>query len=141
MGLTPSDDELLENAIPIDEMEDDDGTEGFPVAEVMDGESAVPTMDVGPTITGQSKIRSFDDGSSKAHEDSWNRSPNTTGQGAIHVKTFYCKLRPDGIAHMDEQINLWLDAHPEYEVKFTTSSVGILVGKTKEEAMFVQVWV
>jgi len=67
--------------------------------------------------------------------------PNKTGHGAIHVKTFVAKLRLDSIEHMDQQINEWLDAHPDYEVKFCTMSTGELKDKLTEPALFLCVWV
>ena len=75
------------------------------------------------------------------HHDNWSRKPNVTGHGAIHVKTFVSKLRLDAIHHLDEQINTWLDEHPEYEVKFVNTTIGDLVGKTTDPALFVNVWV
>jgi len=86
-----------------------------------------------------SKIQQF--AQRKAHEDHWNRTPNTTGKGAIHVKTFVTKLRIDAIEHLDEQVNEWLDTHPEYEVKFVSTATGKLVGKNTEDALFMNVWV
>jgi hypothetical protein len=86
------------------------------------------------------KITAFG-GKSKRHEDSWTRSPNTTGNGAIHVKTFHCKLTDDALAYLDQGINEWLDAHPQYEVKFVSTSIGIMTGKLKEPALICQVWV
>jgi hypothetical protein len=92
----------------------------------------------GPVGAG-AKITAF--GGQKRHEDSWARTPNTTGRGAIHVKTFHCKLTDDALAYLDQCINEWLDAHPQYEVKFVSSSIGILTGKLKEPALICQVWV
>jgi len=87
-----------------------------------------------------SKIRSF--GVGARHSEQWDRTPNVTGQGAIHCKIFHCKLREDAIDYMERQINEWLDAHPEYEVKHVTSSVGEMKTKTiSEAAMIVTVWV
>ena len=102
-------------------------TEPLPVAE-----------GVGPS-TGTKRITTF--GKEKRHEDQWSRSPNTTGQGAIHVKTFHAKLTADALEYMDQLINEWLDAHPQYEVKFTASTVGIMTGKLKEPNLICQVWV
>jgi len=101
--------------------------EPLPVAEPM-----------GPTGTGN-KITAF--GEKQRHEDQWNRTPNSTGTGAIHVKTFHCKLTDDALTYMDTCINEWLDAHPQYEVKFVTSTVGTLTGKLKEPHLICQVWV
>jgi len=93
---------------------------------------------VGPS-TGAKRISTF--GTPKRHEDHWSRSPNTTGLGAIHVKTFHAKLTSDALVYMDQCINEWLDAHPQYEVKFVSSTVGTLTGKIKEPNIICQVWV
>lgn len=77
----------------------------------------------------------------KKHEDNWTRTPNANGTGAIHVKSFHCKLNDDSLMYMDQQVNEWLDAHPQYEVKFVTTSIGEWQGKMKEMQMVVQVWV
>lgn len=90
----------------------------------------------------QPKIRTFEQklGGAK-HEDSWNRTPNSTGTGAIHVKSFHCKLTGDSLDFLDQQINEWLDAHPQYEVKLVTTSIGTWTGKLKEPNLIVNVWV
>jgi len=93
---------------------------------------------VGPS-TGTRRITAF--GKEKRHEDKWSRSPNTTGQGAIHVKTFHAKLTGDALEYMDQCINEWLDAHPQYEVKFACSTVGTVTSKIKEPNLICQVWV
>ncbi len=93
---------------------------------------------VGQTMAGK-KITAFE--KEKRHEDKWSRTPNTTGQGAIHVRTFHGKLTEDALTYMDQCINEWLDAHPQYEVKFVNSTVGILTGKLKEPNLICQVWV
>ena len=93
---------------------------------------------VGPSGTSK-KITAFE--RDRRHEDLWSRTPNTTGDGAIHVKTFHSKLTDDALAYMDQCINEWLDAHPQYEVKLVNSSVGTLTGKLKEPHLVCQVWV
>lgn len=91
---------------------------------------------------GSPKIRSFDQGLGKgSHADNWSRTPNITGVGAVHVKSFHCKLATDSLAYLDQQINEWLDANPEYEVKFVSTAQGEWIGKTKETHLVVQVWV
>ena len=75
------------------------------------------------------------------HEDSWSRTPNSNGTGAIHVKSFHCKLTGDSLEFLDLQINEWLDAHPQYEVKSVTTSIGTWTGKSKEPNLIVNVWV
>jgi hypothetical protein len=88
------------------------------------------------------KIRTFQQklGGGK-HEDNWNRTPNVTGTGAIHVKSFHCKLTGDSLDFLDQQVNEWLDAHPQYEVKLVTTGIGTWTAKVKEPHLIVNVWV
>lgn len=75
------------------------------------------------------------------HEDEWSRTPNATGTGAIHVRTFMSKLTEDGFHALDARVNEWLDAHPQYEVKFVNTSIGTVTGKIKEPHLICQIWV
>ncbi len=90
-------------------------------------------------VAASKKITAF--GKEMRHEQKWARTPNTTGQGAIHVRTFHSKLTDDALSYMDQCVNEWLDANPQYEVKFVNSTVGILSGKLKEPHLVCQVWV
>ena len=104
---------------------------------------ARPVSDLPPEEAAP-KIRALEQrlsGSPGKHEDNWKRSPNVTGKGAIHCKSFHCKLTGDSLENLDRQINEWLDAHPQYEVKFVTTSVGEWLGKLKEPNLIVQIWV
>jgi hypothetical protein len=129
-----SDDDLLANAIPIDMGEEEEQ----PAPDSGDPQP-IEMEESGSGELSSNKIRAFD--RRVRHDSKWKRQPNLTGQGAIHVKTFVAKLRLDAIEHLDEQINEWLDSNPEYEVKMVTSTVGQLVGKLTEDALFVNVWV
>lgn len=76
------------------------------------------------------------------HEDTWQRTPNTPGTGAIHVRSFRSKLSDDALTYLDQQINEWLDAHPQYEVKLVTTAIGEWSTKLgKEPGIIVNVWV
>ena len=76
------------------------------------------------------------------HEDNWARTPNTPGTGAIHVRSFRSKLSDDALSYLDQQINAWLDAHPQYEVKLVTTAIGEWSTKLgKEPGIIVNVWV
>ncbi|QDU70427.1 hypothetical protein [Mucisphaera calidilacus] len=129
MSDKPIDDkELLDNAIPIPHQEDE-LLEPIDVSE----ESASLEPDKKPKIT------SFAEREHRKVE--WKRAPMQTGTGACHVKTFVTKLRLDALEHIDEIVNAWLDENPTYEVKFVTTTVGKLVGKTTEDALIMNVWV
>lgn len=76
-----------------------------------------------------------------AKKADWKRKPNADGKGATHLKTFHSRMSTEGMEILDQQINQWLDEHPELEVKIVTSCVGEWQGKLKEENLIVQVWV
>ncbi|QDU34440.1 hypothetical protein KS4_25100 [Poriferisphaera corsica] len=137
LDIHASDDDLLAGAIPIpaEALGGDDLT---PIdVEDTPAEEAAPV--ISGNVVGSNKIRTFQ--SDQVHKENWSRQTNADGTGATHCKTFFAKLRQDAIHHLDEQINVWLDEHPDYEVKFSTSCVGKLVGKTNEDAVFMTVWV
>ena len=153
----PGDDDLLAHAIPIEQIEDADELEE--AEEIEEVETADDDHDARPKIVKTSepeelesielseedtegeakKIETFD--RHGHYQENWKRPPNKTEQGATHIRTFVAKLRLDAIEHLDEQVNEWLDEHPEYEVKLVTTSIGILTGKLKEDAIFMTVWV
>lgn len=125
-----------------------DGTPGMGADDpipVASGPEEVPTVErvvQTPQPQPSSKIRAFEQQlGGRRHEDTWKRTPNTTGTGAIHVKSFHCRLNEEGLAFLDQQVNEWLDAHPQYEVKFVQNSIGEWKGKTVEPNLVVQVWV
>ena len=140
------DEDLLADAIPIpaDELDDE------PIAdlEIIEDDDELAPLDIAAqsqfakhaSAAGESMIQIFG-GERTPHDEKWSRPTNVNNTGATHVKTFFCKLRPDAIDNLDNQINEWLDKHPEYEVKFVTPTVGKLVGKNVEDALFLNVWV
>lgn len=89
------------------------------------------------------KIQAFENKMGvKRHEETWKRSPNTPGTGAIHLRSFHCKMSDDALTYLDQMVNEWLDAHPQYEVKFVNATVGEFQGKLgKEIHLVLQVWV
>lgn len=106
------------------------------------GPQPVGPQPVAPQPVAGSRIKAFEQRLAGKHEDKgWNRTPNISGTGAIHVRSFHCKLNTEAMEFLDQQINEWLDAHPQYEVKFVTTGVGEWVGKTREPNFVVQVWV
>lgn len=74
-------------------------------------------------------------------EHKYKRQPVATGRGACRTKVFYARMRSEALEMLDEQMNAWLDAHPEVEVKLVTSSNGDMVfHKTTEPAVVITVW-
>ncbi len=87
----------------------------------------------------QKKIRSYDDAAKHRHHE-WKRKINPSNNGATRVKSFHGKYSDQGVAYLDDAINEWLDDHPEADVKFVTSTVGMFDGKTKEPALVLNLW-
>jgi len=133
-----TDDDLLSKALPMPK-DDDEDSDVLDDALIPIDAGDLSSSDLDPAEMTSTKITAF--GVRKPHEDHWQRTPNINGNGAIHVKTFVTKLRLDAVDHLDQQINEWLDNHPEYEVKFVTTTIGTLFGKNKEAALFMNIWV
>jgi hypothetical protein len=62
-------------------------------------------------------------------------SPNAT-----RCKTFHCKLADGPIAYMCEQINEWVDSDDHIEIKFATSTIGVVEGKHVDPHLLVTVF-
>lgn len=70
----------------------------------------------------------------------WKRELTKTGTGASRVKSFHGKYSEQGLEYLDNAINDWLDANPEFEVKFVTSTVMTFEGKIREPALVLNLW-
>jgi len=68
------------------------------------------------------------------------RSLNLTGQGATRVRTFHTKLTDAAMSYLAGLINEWLDASPDVEVKFASTTVGVVEGKRSEPHLIITVW-
>jgi len=87
------------------------------------------------------KITSFGGGhAAQVATDKYKRKLNANGSGATRVRTFHARLSDEGLAFMDERINQWCDEHPDMEIKFVTSNIGLYEGKIKEPALILNVW-
>ena len=73
-------------------------------------------------------------------EKEYKRPTTITGRGAVRVRTFHGHMSDDGLRRLDEKINDFLEAHPQFEVKFATTTVGVWDGKTKEPALLINLW-
>lgn len=96
--------------------------------------------DAPETTTGPSKIKAFGVAGMAATREKWTRKPNANSTGACRVRTFHGRLSDEGMGFLDDKINEWLDQHPEYEVKFVTTTIGTFEGKIREPALIVNVW-
>ncbi len=102
--------------------------------------SSLSLVDDGPpaaTTTGgevKSKIRALNGGEVNFAKHDWKRKPHTELTGAVRMKSFHGRLSDNGLEYLDNAINDWLDANPDVEIKFVTSTVGLYDGKIKELA-------
>ena len=67
-------------------------------------------------------------------------SPGRTARGARRVRTFHSKLSEGAVNHLDEQINAWLESHPEIEIKFANTTVGVWEAKHAEPNLIVTIF-
>jgi len=85
------------------------------------------------------KIVAF--GVQAAHQDrNYKRKPYADGKGACRIKSFHAKYSEQGLEHLDDMVNDWLEAHPEVEVKFANTTVHVFEGKIREPALALNVW-
>jgi hypothetical protein len=97
-----------------------------------------------PSAPGETKIRPMhgplgSDGLPRNQQ--WKRQPFSNGTGAMRVRSFHGRLSDQGMEYLDNAINEWLEAHPEVEVKFVTSSSGMFETKLmREPCLILNVW-
>jgi hypothetical protein len=111
------------------------------IAKPKDDLSSLAIVDGPPTgtVPGSSKIRAFGV-AGVVRDREFKRNSNVTGCCACHVKSFHGRVSDEGMERMDDKINDWLEAHPQYEVKFATTQIGLWDGKTKDLTLIVQIW-
>ena len=102
--------------------------------------SALGLIGEGEASHSENKIKAIGLSGASLRKEQYKRAPNMTGSGSCRVRTFHGKLSSQGLEYMDNQINEWLDGHPQVEVKFVTSSVGVFEGKMREPALILNLW-
>ncbi|MBN2210519.1 MAG: hypothetical protein JW709_03910 [Sedimentisphaerales bacterium] len=86
------------------------------------------------------RIQAFGTTAQREPDEKLHRQTQLTGRGATRTRTFHAKLNDGAMAFLDQQINEWLDQHPEYEVKFATTTIGVVEGKRQEPHLIINVW-
>jgi hypothetical protein len=61
-------------------------------------------------------------------------------RGARRVRTFHAKLSEAALNHLDDQVNTWLAAHPEIEIRFAHTTVGTIEAKHAEPHLILTVF-
>jgi hypothetical protein len=62
-------------------------------------------------------------------------SPNAT-----RCRTFHTKLTDASLAHLNDQINEWVDEHDDVEIKFVSTDIGVVEGKHADPHLIVTVF-
>jgi hypothetical protein len=132
----PSEDDLvvLDDAITLDDEAETTGP-----APVVAPASPVAAAGAGALATSTPKKITFN-ADAIARNRQWKRQTTSSGHGACRVKTFHGKCSDQGLEYLDDAINMFLDEHPEIEVKFVQSNIGMFDGKFKDFALIVNVW-
>jgi hypothetical protein len=88
----------------------------------------------------KNRIRAFGIAGASNTSADWKRPAHVNKTGAVRVRSFHGRLSDQGMEYLDHSVNEWLDKHPDIEVKFVTSNVGLFEGKLKEPALILNVW-
>ncbi len=103
--------------------------EGAPLAGAEEGHDLVPHPD--KTSVGLSAIVMSD-----PEAAGYRRPLNRLGTGASRIRIWHCKLSDGPLSVLNQQINEWLEVHPDVEVKFATTTIGEWEGR-RSEAQFI----
>ena len=127
--------------IPLDI--DDEPEEDAPPIQIEGGDPFEDTVESTTKAETTSKIHAFSaetgiSAKSKSHD--FKRPLNVTGSGATRVRTFHTKLSDTAMSYLDGLINDWMDEHPDIEVKFSNTTVGVVEGKRAEPHLIITVW-
>lgn len=112
----------------------------MPMAAPSSDDDAIALIEDGEDATTlHKKIKAFGD-NGPARVTKWTRQPAKKGDGPVRVRTFHAKLSDQGLEYLDDAINHFIDDHPEVDIKFVTTNVGMFDGKFKDLALIVNVW-
>jgi hypothetical protein len=107
---------------------------------VGEGGMAIPLLDDAAPEAAQSAVSTVRERAAHSHGPKFRRPLLTGSPAATRCRTFHCKLTDASIVHMDQQINEWIDGHDDVEVKFATSTVGVVEGKHNDPHLIVTIY-
>ena len=100
-----------------------------------------------PEDLGSTAIHGFSGGDSLAgagfgadDESKFKRRLDPRSPHATRSRTFHSKLNDGAVVYMHEQINEWVDASRDVNIKFATSVIGIFEGKHSDSHMILTVF-
>ncbi len=115
-----------------------------PPAEVEEAPIALVAEDEIDQATDRpASIRAFASGvqtGSTAFREQYRRGLLSGSANATRCRTFHTKLNDASFAHMNQQINEWVDSNEDIEIKFATSVIGVVEGKHADPHLIVTVF-
>ena len=136
--MSNQDDPYMDEPIPL-ELSDDTPVESKPSAV---GEDLFKSAESERASAEPSRHIQAIDNKALGHrsEGHYKRALDPASHGATRIRTFHGKLSDAAMIFMDQQINEWIDSHPDVEVKFCTSTIGMVEGKRQEPHLIISVW-
>lgn len=109
----------------------------------------IPLSTDGPAVS-RSKIHSFGAapggmadsmaGQAALRDQDLKRPLLRNSPNATRCRTFHCKLTDASLTHMNDMINEWVDGDETVEIKFATSTIGVVEGKHADQHLIVTVF-
>ena len=75
-----------------------------------------------------------------ASEAMYKKPMYKSATAATRVRNFHAKLSEGAMLHLDQQVNSWLDTHPDVEIKFASTAVGTWEGKHPEPNLILTIF-
>jgi len=85
-------------------------------------------------------LRGAGEGPARVQQVQLRRPLTPDAPNATRCRSFHCKLTDAAVAHMNDQINEWVDSHDDIAIKFATSCIGVVEGKHADPHMIVTVF-
>ncbi|MBN2445279.1 MAG: hypothetical protein JXO22_01020 [Phycisphaerae bacterium] len=73
-------------------------------------------------------------------DEGYRRPVNPDTRTATRCRTFHGKLNDASMNHLNRQINEWVDANDDIQIKFVTSDIGIVEGKHADQHLILTVF-
>ncbi len=89
--------------------------------------------------TARTPIMTFGSKNSGADDDEKNfkRPLQHDGRGATRCRILHAKLNDGAMKFLQDQINEWIDNHPDIEIKSASTQVGVVEGKSQEPHLII----
>ncbi len=104
------------------------------------GDDDIIVLDDVDTEAPSTQVRAFGAASVETREPEYQRPLLKDTRNATRCRTFHCKMSDASFRHLNLQINEWIDAHPDVEIKFALSNVGIVEGKHADPHLIVTIF-